>query len=87
MNDPQCITCKDVMSHVCESLGEELNSPRCIAIKEHLENCTHCQNYFNSVEQTIEFYRSYNVIMPEEAHERLFKLLNLDEPSEGDTSR
>lgn len=74
----QKVTCRDVMEHVCESLGEELNSPRCVAIKTHLETCTECKNYFNSVELTVEFYRKYDVEMPDEAHNKLMKLLNLN---------
>jgi predicted anti-sigma-YlaC factor YlaD len=72
------ISCKDVMQHVCESLGEELNSSKCKAIKKHLENCKDCQNYFRSVELTIDFYRKYNIEISEEAHQRLIHYLKLD---------
>jgi predicted anti-sigma-YlaC factor YlaD len=73
------VNCKDVMQHICESLGEELNSEKCIEIKKHLEECTDCKNYFESVEITIDCYRKYNVKMPEDVHERLMKFLNLDD--------
>jgi predicted anti-sigma-YlaC factor YlaD len=73
------ITCKEVMSHICDNLGEQLNSPRCILIKEHLESCEHCQSYFNNVETTIEFYKKYNVTLPDDAHNRLLLLLGLNE--------
>jgi predicted anti-sigma-YlaC factor YlaD len=49
MNDKK-INCKDVMAHICDNLGEELNSPKCVEIKNHIENCDNCKNYFNSVE-------------------------------------
>lgn len=71
------VTCKEVMHHVCESLGEDLNSPQCSAIKAHLEECSGCQNYFNSVESTIEFYRKYSVEPTEETHSRLMSFLGL----------
>ena len=74
----QKITCKEVMKHVCESLGEDLNDEKCIEVKKHLESCPHCQEYFKSVEITIECYRKYNVEVHEEAHSRLMKLLGLD---------
>jgi len=77
--DIQKINCKDVMQHICESLGEELNSEKCIEIKNHLEECTDCQNYFKSVEITIDCYRKYNVELPAEAHDRLMKFLGLEE--------
>ena len=29
----QTTTCKEVMSHICDSLGEDLDSPKCTNIK------------------------------------------------------
>jgi hypothetical protein len=72
------ITCKDVMKHVCKSLGEDLNDEKCIEIKKHLDECPHCREYFKSVEITIECYRKYNVQIPDGAHERLMKSLGLE---------
>ena len=71
------VTCKVVMDHICENLGEDLNSEKCIAIKNHLDECADCKNYFNSIEQTIEFYRKYNINLPGEVHERLLNTLGL----------
>ena len=71
------IVCKDVMEHICENLGENLDSPKCSAIKSHLNNCDNCQNYFKTVEDTIQFYKNYNVELPEGAHDRLLKVLGL----------
>ena len=73
------INCKDVMQHICESLGEDLNSERCIAIKKHLDECTECQNYFKTVELTIDCYRKYNIKIPEDVHNRLMRFLDLDD--------
>lgn len=73
------VTCKEVSEHICESLGEDLDSPRCIAIKEHLKSCPNCQNYFTSVEKTIEFYKKYNLELPKESHDKLMDLLNLSD--------
>lgn len=71
------VTCKDVVSHICDNLGEEMNSPRCQAIKAHLESCGSCQSYFKSVEATIDFYKQYNVDLPDGAHNRLLSFLGL----------
>lgn len=71
------VTCKDVMHHICESLGEELNSDRCVAIKGHLDDCDGCKSYFKTVELTIDYYKKYNVELPKNAHERLMSFLNL----------
>jgi predicted anti-sigma-YlaC factor YlaD len=73
------IDCKDVMNHICESLGEELESQKCIEIKEHLSNCPNCQNYFSSVEKTIEFYKKYDLEVSDDCHERLMKKLGLED--------
>ena len=72
------VNCKDVMNHICETLGEDLNSDRCAAIKKHLEECSGCKSYFETVEITIDYYRKYNVKMPKDAHEKLMKFLHLD---------
>ncbi len=84
MNEPkktpnEITTCKEVMYHICDNLGEELDSPKCIAIKEHLDKCENCRTYFKSVETTIEFYRKYNVKLSDEAHNKLLEFLGLSE--------
>ncbi|MGE5399541.1 MAG: zf-HC2 domain-containing protein [Ignavibacteriales bacterium] len=73
------VTCKEVMDHICDNLGEELSSPKCLEIKRHLEGCSDCRNYFKSVETTISFYKQYNVELSEDAHERLIGFLGLKE--------
>ena len=75
----EIITCKEVMKHDCESLGENLNDEKCLDVKKHLDACPNCREYFKSVEITIECYRKYNVEVPEEAHNRLMKMLGLEE--------
>jgi len=73
------VNCKDVMTHICDNLGEELNSPKCVEIKNHIENCESCKHYFNSVETTIQFYKKYNVNVSEDTHNRLVEVLGLKE--------
>jgi predicted anti-sigma-YlaC factor YlaD len=72
-------TCKEVMTHICDNLGEEMNSPRCVEIKAHLENCDSCKKYFNSVDTTIQFYKKYDVVLTDDAHKRLIDFLGLKE--------
>ena len=76
------VNCKEVMNHICDSLGEDLNSPKCVNIKHHLDNCPNCQKYFNSVDSTINFYKMYNVELDNTAHNRLLSVLGLDESSD-----
>ncbi len=72
-------TCKEVMSHICDNLGEDLNSPKCVAIKHHLDECQCCKTYFNNIESTISFYKNYDTKIPEDAHNKLLDILGLKE--------
>lgn len=76
------VTCLEVMSHICDSLGEDLDSERCKDIKYHLEKCPDCTNYLKSVEMTIDYYKKYDVELPKDAHSRLMAFLDLDEDDE-----
>ncbi|HPO55454.1 MAG TPA: hypothetical protein PKY46_05595 [Ignavibacteriaceae bacterium] len=71
-------SCHDVMSHVCDTLGEDMNSPKCVEMRKHLESCTNCRNYFESVKSTITLFAGEEVEFPKEAHAELLKFLNLD---------
>jgi len=73
------VTCLEVMNHICDSLGEDLNSERCRDIKSHLEKCTDCSNYYKTVQMTIDYYKKYNVKLPDKAHNRLISFLDLDQ--------
>ena len=72
-------SCKEVMYHICDNLGEELNSPKCEAIKEHLEKCDNCKKYYNSIELTIDLYKKYDIQISDEVHDRLMDHLGLKE--------
>lgn len=73
------ILCKEVMNHICDSLGEDLDSPKCTSIKTHLEECPNCQKYFKSIESTIQFYKKYNVELSIDKHKKLLSVLGLDD--------
>lgn len=71
------VSCKEVMRYVCECLAQDTSSDRCIALKDHLEECQECKEYFKSVELTIDCYRKYSVDLPENAHKKLMNFLKL----------
>lgn len=79
MNNNQLTNCKEVMNHICDTLGEDLNSPTCTSIKNHLDNCTSCQKYYNSISQTIQIYKKYEVKITSETHIKLLDFLGLDD--------
>ncbi|HPN37433.1 MAG TPA: hypothetical protein PL041_03455 [Melioribacteraceae bacterium] len=69
--------CSDVINHICENLGEDNNSPNCIALKEHLNNCPNCQSYLKSLKLTINLYKNYNVKVTDSMHNKLVEILEL----------
>lgn len=72
-------TCKDVMSHICDNLGEDLDSPKCTEIKNHMENCGKCQKYYKSINITIQSYKTYEVKITDDVHKNLMDFLKLDD--------
>ncbi len=73
------ITCKDVMNHICDTLGEDLDSPTCATIKSHLDNCESCQKYYKSISQTILVYKKYEWKISSDSHTKLLDFLGLDD--------
>lgn len=69
-------TCKKVYQHICESLDEDLDTPRCRAIKRHIESCPNCRTYMASLKKTIRLYRALPLgPTPRVAHARLVAAL------------
>ena len=79
------VSCKKVMDHICDNLGVDMDSPKCIAIKEHLNSCSNCRVYFGSIEKTIDFYKEYNVKLTKSGHDRLIEYLGLNEEEDLDS--
>ena len=73
------ISCKEVRKYICQCLATDVGSARCRALKKHLDDCNECQDYFKSVELTIECYQKYDVQIPEDAHKRLMDFLELND--------
>jgi anti-sigma factor RsiW len=79
--------CNDVYVHVCDSLDENLDSPKCRAIKKHLAKCPDCQSYLQSVKTTIALYKAAPAPrMPMRAHRELFKTLAVLTETSGERS-
>ncbi len=66
---------KTVRKHIAEGLNRERNSPICVAVRAHLDECMECQVYVASLERTIDCYKSYKVEVPPKAHDMLEKTL------------
>jgi predicted anti-sigma-YlaC factor YlaD len=50
--------CKEVYHEICDSLDQDLNSPRCREIKKHLEECPDCKEYLSSMKKMVVLYRT-----------------------------
>lgn len=72
-------TCKEVMNHICDTLGEDLESPKCTSIKHHLEHCESCQKYYNSINDTIRIYQKYEWKVSSDSHNKLLDFLGLSD--------
>jgi predicted anti-sigma-YlaC factor YlaD len=68
--------CKDAYRRICEDVGLNLNSPKCRAIKKHLESCPDCSAYYDSVRKTVFLYQEYpNPRMPGSSRKKLHSIL------------
>lgn len=74
-------SCEDVMSYICTQFGEDEDSARCNALKEHLSHCPDCSSYCDSIEKMIGLYRSTSPQFSEHARRVLLASLGIDEKS------
>lgn len=69
--------CEEVYTHICDRLDEDLASPRCRAIRKHLEKCPDCRTYLGSLKATIALYRAApEPRLPAGAHKNLVKTIS-----------
>jgi len=69
--------CDKVYLHICDHLDEEITSPRCRQIKQHLEECPNCRAYLDSLKKTIVLYRAMpEPPVPAGTHRELFKTIS-----------
>lgn len=53
------MNCKKTYKYICENLDEDLNSPTCLKVKEHLKDCPNCIAYLDTLKKTLILYREY----------------------------
>lgn len=75
--------CLNTLDQICEALGEDIDSPLCKEIEEHLKDCPKCCAHVDSIKKVVHLYqRVENDEVPEAVDERLWKVLNLQKPSD-----
>ncbi len=68
--------CDKVYLHICDHLDEEITSPRCRQIKQHLEECPNCRAYLDSLKKTIILYKAMpEPSVPAGTHRELFRTI------------
>jgi len=73
--------CLKTLDQICEELGENIDSPLCQEVKEHLNVCPKCCAYVDSIKKTVYLYRQWiDEDVPQDVDSRLWKVLNLDKP-------
>lgn len=71
--------CTDVYLFICDNLDQKLDSPQCREIKRHLESCSDCSAYLDSVKKTVQLYRTFSIPhVPAATHRKLLKTINLE---------
>lgn len=70
--------CRPFIERLCETLGEDITSPICRELKEHLDQCPECSLQIDTVRRTVEIYRSVPPTrVPGDVEKRLLAKLQL----------
>jgi len=76
MSLPQ--SCKRVYRFICENLDQTMDSPRCRAIRKHLDDCPDCRTYLDSLKKTVVLYTMLpSPKVPNRVHRKLFRTIAL----------
>lgn len=52
-------TCRQVFRRMCDTLGADLGSPECEAMRAHVSQCPDCEAYLASLQKTVALYTAY----------------------------
>ncbi|OQX94778.1 hypothetical protein B6I21_08860 [candidate division KSB1 bacterium 4572_119] len=77
------MNCIKTLHQICDELSEDIDSPLCKEVKEHLENCSKCCAQVDSIRKVVYLYRDMpKENVPDDIDDRLWKVLNLQKPCE-----
>ncbi|HQT92143.1 MAG TPA: hypothetical protein PL001_08970 [Candidatus Kryptobacter bacterium] len=71
---------KKYLLEICEKVDQDLTSPTCKKLREHLSQCPDCAAYYDSLKKTIVLYRDYDVEMKGSRVKKILAQLDLEEP-------
>lgn len=76
--------CKHLLGQLSDYIDGELEEALCAEIQHHIADCPDCQAVVNTLEKTIELYRTRGRDeMPQDVQRRLYKVLKLDQITRG----
>ena len=72
---------KKMVEQIWDFMGEDIDSPACQEVADHLKLCPTCKVYFDTVKKTVTLCRDMDndTTVPEEVTSRLYKVLNLED--------
>jgi anti-sigma factor (TIGR02949 family) len=72
--------CKDLLSQLSAYIDGELDEALCEEIRRHMAGCENCRAVVNTLEKTVELYRTTpRAAVPSDVETRLYKVLKLDQ--------
>jgi len=75
------MNCLNTLQQICDQLAEDIDSPLCQEIKEHLEKCSKCCAHVDSIKKVVYLYqKECPADVPDAVDNRLWKVLNLQKP-------
>lgn len=73
--------CLTSLKKICSEMGEDIDSPLCQEVKEHLEKCPKCCAHVDSIKKVVYLYKNKpGSDVPKQVDHRLWKILNLQKP-------
>lgn len=72
---------KKMVEQICDFMGEDIDSPACQEVADHLKMCPTCRVYFDTVKKTVTLCRDIDddKKIPDDVADRLYKVLNLED--------
>ncbi len=73
--------CIKTLQQICDALSEDISSPFCKEVEEHLKSCPRCCAQVDSIQKVVYLYKKVgNCEVPDAIDDRLWKVLNLKKP-------
>ena len=72
---------KKYLKEICEKVDQDLSSPTCRQLREHLSTCPFCSAYYDSLKETILLYRKYDEKLRGSRVKKILSHLKISESS------